>query len=96
MTRLEILAQALREMAAAAEEGRVAGASVVWLDEQANSRAVVYSPRVKDEAGALFAGLVANAAIMAMAAGLPPEKAELIMRESLATALREREEVDHA
>ncbi|GEM_PF-4914037 len=96
MTRLQILAQALREMATAAEEGRVAGASIVWLDEQANSRAIVYSPRVKDEAGALFGGLVVNAAIMAIAAGISREHAAQIMRMSFATALREWEEVDHA
>jgi len=94
LARQEILAQALREMAVAAEEGRVGGASVVWLDDGGNSRAIVYSPRVKDAAGGLFAGLVTNATIMALAAGITLEQAEVIMRESLAAALKEREAED--
>jgi len=91
MTRQQVLARALREMAKMAESGAIAGASAIWLHEGGGARAVIYTPDGKDRAAALFAGLATNAAIFALAAGLAPQEAQDIIGQGVREALQRQE-----
>ena len=90
-TPLPELAARLRQLADWAEQGRLAGLSVVGL-ESGNHQAVaiVYTPQQQREAAALFGGLVVNSAIAAIAGGLPPAQAADIISAEIAAMLEER------